>query len=77
MNISKKTFLTVLIEATIVGLLLIVFVSFVNTYLLEYIPNYSGNKLFIEAIFIAGLLFHLTFEYTGLNLIYAQNYCQL
>lgn len=77
MDISKKNLLSVLSEASIVGLLLVIFMNFVNTYLLPYIPDFSGNKKAIEAVFITGLAFHLICEYTGLNLWYSREYCKL
>ena len=75
--LSKKNISTILIEATVVGSLLILLLKFVNNYLLQYIPDISGNKSSIEAVFVAGFLFHLIFEYTGLNLQYSKEYCKL
>jgi Kef-type K+ transport system membrane component KefB len=77
MEVSNKNILTVLLEATVVGSLLILLVKFVRNYLLQYIPDISGDKSSIEAIFLAGFLFHLIFEYTGLNLWYSKEYCKL
>jgi hypothetical protein len=78
-----KSFTTVFIEACVVGLLLIPF-----TYLAGYIakpllkkpslPDICGtwNKYRVMEInlFVAGFLFHMFFEYTGLNKKYVDNY---
>lgn len=74
--ISNKSFITVLTEASVVGLGLIVLVYLVS-YIKNYIPNITGYKDQIEFLFIVGVLFHLIFEYTGLNLWYAKEYCKL
>jgi hypothetical protein len=49
---SIKSLLTVTVEATLVGLLLIVIAKFIHDYILEYIPNITGNKN-IELLFIS------------------------
>lgn len=75
--ISLKPFKLVLTEAIIVGIFLIGFVKLVKDYILPHIPNLSGQKENIELFFIAGFLFHLVFEYTGVNLWYSREYCKL
>jgi hypothetical protein len=74
---SKKPLSLILIEAIIVGLFLIGFVKFVKDFILPYIPNVSGYKNDIELYLIAGFLFHIVFEYSGINLWYSKEYCKL
>jgi ABC-type spermidine/putrescine transport system permease subunit II len=68
-----KSLVTILIEAVVVGLGLIVFYQSVK-FGFNYIP--LGNGLIKEflQLFIAGALFHLVFEYTGINKWYVDNY---
>ena len=80
---SNKTFYTVFMESVIVGLMLIPF-----TYLAGYFAKWvtakpalpdvcsKWNKYYIMEInlFLAGFLFHMVFEYTGLNRLYASKY---
>lgn len=76
---SVKSLLTVTIEATLVGLLMIVIAKFIKDYVLQYIPinlSITRNKN-IELLFISGFLFHILFEYSGINLWYAKEYCKL
>jgi len=74
---SLKPINLILIESTVVGLLLIAFVKIVKDYILQYAPNLSGQKDNIELFFIAGFLFHIVCEYTGVNLWYSKEYCKL
>ena len=74
---SPKPFLTIFIEASIVGILLIGFVKLIKDYILPHIPDISGNKNTIELILIAGFLFHMSFEYSGINAWYSKEYCKL
>ena len=74
-QVSKKTVFQVVIEATIVGLLLIFFIHF-TYYFKSMIPDMFGQKD-IEVYFIAGFLFHMVFEFTGINLWYSKEYCKL
>ena len=76
MVISKKQISTVLIEGTIVGLFLIVFIQITKvclSYDATTIPRLNDSILY----FVAGFMFHISSEYTGLNLWYANNYCKL
>ena len=77
MNLSAKSYIQVIIEASVVGICLILLVKLVKDYLLQYIPDLSGNKNTIELFFIAGFLFHILFEYSGLNMWYSKEYCKL
>jgi hypothetical protein len=76
-NLSLKPLTLVITEAIIVGLFLIGFVKIVKEYILPHTPNLSGQKENIELFFIAGFIFHLVFEYTGVNLWYSREYCKL
>ena len=75
-NVSKKEIKSVIIEAIVVGLLLIGVVKLVSDYLLKYIPDITGNKN-IELLFVSGFLFHIICEYTGVNMWYSLEYCKL
>jgi hypothetical protein len=75
--LSNKPIQLVLTEAIVVGLLLIGFVKLVKIYILPIIPNISGQPEDIELYLIAGFLFHITCEYTGINLWYSREYCKL
>jgi hypothetical protein len=61
----------VLFEAIIVGITLIFIALFINKFLEPYLPPITQNKM-IDGIFYTGLFTHLVFEYTGINLWYAQ-----
>jgi hypothetical protein len=79
-----KSVKTVLIEAAVVGILLIVFVYIVGWALhIAGYPMKSLDKLcagwndtYIMEItlFLSGVLFHLVCEYTGINEWYVKNY---
>jgi hypothetical protein len=77
MSLSKKSITLVLTEAIIVGIFLVGFVKLTKDYILPRIPNISGQKETIELFIIAGFLFHIGFEYTGVNLWYSKEYCKL
>jgi hypothetical protein len=72
---SSKTLNLVLLEASIVGIGLVVLV-YIFKQLDVYIPDLFGYKE-IQTLFIVGALFHLLCEYTGVNVWYAKNYCKL
>ncbi len=75
---------TVLLEGVFVGLFLIVFIYISSALLM--IGGYPMKKMLKECeawndtyvmestAFLAGFLFHLTFEYAGINEWYAKNY---
>jgi len=63
--------LMVLFEAVIVGISLIFIALFVNKFLDPYLPTITKNKM-IDGIFYTGLFTHIFYEYTGINLWYAQ-----
>ena len=75
-SFSKKSISAVLTEAIFVGVFLILFGNLVE-YFKDYIPNLSGMKDKIEVYFIIGFLFHIVFEWTGVNVWYALEYCKL
>jgi hypothetical protein len=77
MSLSKKSITLVLTEAIIVGIFLVGIVKLTKDYILRYIPNISGQKETIELFIVAGFLFHIGFEYTGVNLWYSKEYCKL
>ncbi len=73
MNASLKPISTVIIEAVVVGALLIAFVFGVQMIVLR-----TSYKIpFAAVIFISGALFHIVCEYTGVNMWYSKKYCQL
>jgi hypothetical protein len=76
-NLSLKPFTLILTEAIIVGIFLVGFVKLTKEYILPHIPNVSGQKENIELFLISGFIFHLAFEYTGVNLWYSKEYCKL
>jgi hypothetical protein len=68
---STKSVQTVIIEAIIVGICLVFL-----TKLVEVIIT-ATKKIdmdMIKIIFLSGFLFHLVFEYTGINFWYSVNY---
>jgi hypothetical protein len=65
----QKPLFTVLIEATVVGILLLVLFQII-TYLMK------KHSLVIR-MFITGALFHILCEISGVNAWYAKEYCKL
>lgn len=76
-QVSMKKVSTVLIEASVVGVVLAVLVKIVKDYVLPYIPDVSGYKNSIELFIITGIIFHVICEYSGVNIWYAREYCKL
>jgi hypothetical protein len=70
-NVSFKTYSTILIEAIVVGVGLVVLVELLKI----FNKNYLKNEMML--LFVAGFIFHVLCEYTGVNLWYAKNYCKL
>lgn len=77
MEITKKTINLILIEAIVVGITLVGFIYITQNYILPYIPNLPKQQETMALYFISGSLFHIIFEYTGINLWYAKEYCKL
>ena len=72
---SIKTPQTVLIEAAVVGAGLILFHELVKIIIrLVKLDKLNSVVLGYIQLFLAGLLFHLAFEYAGLNAWYVDNY---
>ncbi len=67
----------VLIEAFMVGVILALIFIFIKYLFFRYIPNFRGDNMNIVLILISGSVFHILFEYTGVNLWYSKNYCKL
>lgn len=72
---SSKTLKSVLFEASVVGIGLVV-LFYIFKQLDAYIPDLFGYKE-IQTLFIVGVLFHILCEYTGINVWYAKDYCKL
>jgi hypothetical protein len=73
-QVSKKAITQVLLEAVVVGGGLVVLMYLISNYQQSVLKSRQSNVL--ELAFISGLSFHLIFEYSGLNLWYAKDYCQ-
>ncbi len=67
-SVSKKPIHLVLVESVIVGIFSIFFSNVVINF---------GVKNPITLFFASGFIFHLFFEYTGVNMEYSQQYCKL
>jgi hypothetical protein len=70
--LSKKGFIKMLSEGIVVGIVLVVMFMFVRWIL----PSAFIFDMTIPAVFISGALFHIIFEYTGINQWYAVDYVQ-
>lgn len=71
----KSLFQVNLIEAPIIGILLVILFS-ITIIILQLIPLLKKNhnlNMFLS-VFISGALFHIICEYTGLNVWYSKNY---
>jgi hypothetical protein len=74
--LSAKPVSLIAIEASVVGICLIMLVYILKNFM-TYIPNFSGKREDIEFLFVVGVIFHVMFEYTGINLWYSKEYCKL
>ena len=67
-----------LVEAPVVGTLLVVLFSLILV-LLNFIPLFKENHNIhmMLSVFISGYLFHILCEYTGVNTWYSKDYCEI
>ena len=65
-DLSKKKISRILIEAVIVGLLLVVVYNPI-----KYILNDWNNNILL---LVSGAIFHIICEYTGVNIWYVKDY---
>jgi hypothetical protein len=75
LNVSKKDFHVVVFEAMIVGAILTTIFYFGTFYVFKRASDSPGFSFMV--VFMSGFLFHLIFEYTGLNIWYVQDYSKL
>ena len=68
---SKKPYINVLVEAIVVGICLVIFIEIASK--IFGVFGMSTRNI----IFTSGVLFHLFFEYTGINMWYSKKYCEL
>jgi hypothetical protein len=74
---SAKSIQTVLIEAVVVGVCLIGFHYVLSFALTDMIKDTFKDYTNFFILFLTGAVFHLVFEYTGINLWYSEEYCKL
>jgi hypothetical protein len=74
--LSAKPVNLIAIEASVVGACLIILVYILKRYV-DYIPDFTGRRSDVELLFVVGFVFHILFEYTGINLWYSKEYCKL
>jgi hypothetical protein len=65
----KKSAINILVEASLVGLVLILIFLFINAIII--------NQSSILKLFLSGFIFHLLCEVSGLNIVYAKHYSAL
>lgn len=75
-QVSAKSVSRIFIEALVVGALLIIF----HDITLRVLEMNSFSKKLIEnklvILFIAGFVFHIACEYSGINKWYSVDYCE-
>lgn len=71
-NLLKST-QTVLTEAIVVGIGLVILFNLIDNIFKYFKINYG----MFFTLFISGFVFHIICEYIGLNLWYAKEYCKL
>jgi len=70
---SKKSVGLVFTEAIVVGVGLVIL-----TYMMsKIIDGKSETERMLKIALVSGVFFHVLFEYTGLNIWYAREYCKL
>jgi hypothetical protein len=69
-----KSITVLLLEAIIVGISLVIIALVINK--LPELPTLVNNPM-IDGIFYTGLIAHLLFEASGVNIWYSKNYCSL
>lgn len=62
-----NSFILILSEAIVVGVLLLVIVKILESTIGIALPNWV-------ILILAGMIFHIVFEYTGLNRMYVDSY---
>jgi hypothetical protein len=67
-----KPVITVITEAFIVGICLLALTKLLENFIVKT-PEKIDMDI-IKLIFISGFLFHIIFEYTGINFWYSINY---
>lgn len=73
-DVSTKAVSTVLTEAIVVGSVLVVLYKLVSYLLPKKFMSSNSEGRNIVILFLAGAVFHLMFEYSGVNMWYAKNY---
>ena len=72
----QKSAIQIIIEAIVVGQLLIYMYLIVKYIILPNVVPYEINSMYI-ILFITGFLFHVICEMTGINLLYVNNYTSI
>jgi H+/gluconate symporter-like permease len=72
-NSSLKPFSTILIEAVVVGVGLVIVYNITDAFM-KYMKLTTQQYVIL---FLAGFVFHVLAEYSGVNLWYAKQYAKL